>query len=40
MSERLLQDGWREDTREINGLNLHVVEAGDPGDHFGVPARL
>ena len=40
MADRLLQDSWREGTREINGLNLHVVEAGDPADRFGVPARL
>jgi pimeloyl-ACP methyl ester carboxylesterase len=28
----LLQPGWRESTRTINGLNLHIVEAGDAGD--------
>ncbi len=29
MPETLLQHGWRETTRSINGVNLHVVEAGD-----------
>ena len=27
----LLQPGWTETTKRINGLNLHIVEAGDPG---------
>ena len=27
----LLQPGWTETTKRINGLNLHTVEAGDPG---------
>lgn len=31
MSENLLQPGWRESTRRINGLDLHVVEAGEDG---------
>ena len=26
----LLQPGWTETTKRINGLNLHIVEAGDP----------
>ena len=30
-TETLLQHGWREATRTINGVNLHVVEAGDAG---------
>ena len=30
-SETLLQHGWRESTKSINGVNLHVVEAGDAG---------
>lgn len=29
--ETLLQHGWRESTKSINGVNLHVVEAGDAG---------
>lgn len=29
--ETLLQHGWREFTRSVNGVNLHVVEAGDAG---------
>ncbi|MGI4940965.1 MAG: alpha/beta fold hydrolase, partial [Janthinobacterium lividum] len=29
--ETLLQHGWRESTRSVNGVNLHVVEAGDAG---------
>lgn len=28
----LLRPGWRESVRTVNGLSLHVVEAGDPGD--------
>ncbi|MDR7036146.1 pimeloyl-ACP methyl ester carboxylesterase [Methylobacterium sp. BE186] len=28
----LLQPGWRDTARTINGLSLHVVEAGRPGD--------
>ena len=28
----LLQDGWRETTKGINGLSLHIVEAGEPGN--------
>ena len=28
----LLQSGWRETRRTINGVSLHVVEAGDPAD--------
>lgn len=32
MSDTLLQPGWRETTKTINGLSLHVVEAGRPGD--------
>lgn len=28
----LLEPGWREDVRTVNGLDLHVVEAGEPGD--------
>jgi hypothetical protein len=28
----LLRHGWRESTKTINGVNLHVVEAGQPGD--------
>ncbi|WP_102958364.1 alpha/beta fold hydrolase [Mangrovicella endophytica] len=27
----LLQPGWRETIRVINGLSLHIVEAGEPG---------
>jgi len=27
----LLQPGWRDTPRTINGLDLHLVEAGDPG---------
>jgi len=27
----LLQPGWRETTRKINGLSFHLVEAGEPG---------
>jgi pimeloyl-ACP methyl ester carboxylesterase len=27
----LLEPGWRESIRSINGLHLHVVEAGEPG---------
>ena len=30
-TETLLQDGWRETTRTVNGLKLHVVEAGEEG---------
>ena len=30
--EDLLQPGWREARRTINGLSLHLVEAGDPAD--------
>lgn len=30
-SENLLQPGWRETTRQINGVDLHVVEAGEEG---------
>lgn len=30
--QRLLQSGWRETNRTINGLSLHVVEAGRAGD--------
>ena len=26
-----MQQGWRETTRSVNGIELHVVEAGDPG---------
>jgi len=29
--ETLLQHGWRESNKSINGVNLHVVEAGDAG---------
>ena len=29
--ETLLQHGWSESTKTVNGLNLHVVEAGDEG---------
>jgi pimeloyl-ACP methyl ester carboxylesterase len=32
VSDTLLQPGWREGVRTVNGLDLHVVEAGDPGD--------
>lgn len=28
----LMDPEWRDTTRTINGLSLHVVEAGDPGD--------
>jgi pimeloyl-ACP methyl ester carboxylesterase len=28
----LLQAGWSETTRQVNGVSLHVVEAGRPGD--------
>jgi pimeloyl-ACP methyl ester carboxylesterase len=28
----LLQDGWRETTKVIHGLSLHIVEAGEPGN--------
>lgn len=28
----LLRPGWRESVRTVNGLALHVVEAGEPGD--------
>jgi pimeloyl-ACP methyl ester carboxylesterase len=28
----LLQPGWRETTKVVNGLTLHVVEAGEPGN--------
>jgi len=28
---QLVLPGWRESTRQVNGLSLHVVEAGDPG---------
>ncbi len=28
---RLLRHGWRESTKTINGVNLYVVEAGQPG---------
>lgn len=31
-SDSLLQPGWRETTRSVNGVSLHVVEAGRPGD--------
>ena len=27
----LLQPGWREAVHRINGLDLHIVEAGEPG---------
>lgn len=27
----LMQPGWREATRGVNGVDLHVVEAGEPG---------
>lgn len=30
-TETLLQHGWRESIKTINGLNLHVVEAGEAG---------
>ena len=30
-SANLLQPGWRESSRQINGLKLHVVEAGEDG---------
>ncbi|WP_294393935.1 alpha/beta hydrolase [uncultured Sphingomonas sp.] len=30
-SDTLLQHGWREATRTVNGVNLHVVEAGEVG---------
>ncbi|MCR0984599.1 alpha/beta fold hydrolase [Roseomonas populi] len=26
-----MQPGWREATRRVNGVDLHIVEAGDPG---------
>lgn len=32
MAAALLQPGWRETTRTVNGVVLHVVEAGRPGD--------
>ena len=28
----LLQPGWTESTKAVNGVDLHVVEAGDPAD--------
>ena len=31
-SASLLQAGWSEATRQVNGVSLHVVEAGRPGD--------
>ena len=31
-AESLLQTGWREATRSINGVSLHIVEAGQVGD--------
>ena len=31
-AETLLQDGWRESRQTINGLSLHIVEAGRVGD--------
>jgi len=31
-AETLLQEGWREARRIINGLSLHIVEAGRAGD--------
>ena len=31
MADDLLQPGWRETTRRVNGVTLHVVEAGDAG---------
>src|ERR1700712_3794326 len=31
-TDSLLEPGWRESTQRINGLNLHIVEAGDPAD--------
>lgn len=42
--EGLLQPGWREATHRINGLDLHVVEAGEAGRPLlvllhGFPAR-
>jgi epoxide hydrolase 4 len=30
-ADTLLQDGWRETTKSVNGVTLHVVEAGRPG---------
>jgi pimeloyl-ACP methyl ester carboxylesterase len=32
MSATLLQPGWREAMRRVDGVDLHVVEAGDPAD--------
>jgi pimeloyl-ACP methyl ester carboxylesterase len=32
MGDTLLQSGWRESTRSVNGVTLHLVEAGRPGD--------
>lgn len=32
MAETLLQPGWRESARTVNGMTLHVVEAGEPGN--------
>jgi pimeloyl-ACP methyl ester carboxylesterase len=31
-AEPLLQPGWRSSRRRVNGVELHVVEAGAPGD--------
>jgi pimeloyl-ACP methyl ester carboxylesterase len=31
MSDDLLQPGWRASMRSVNGVSLHVVEAGEPG---------
>jgi epoxide hydrolase 4 len=31
MADDLLQPGWRAARRAVNGVTLHVVEAGDPG---------
>jgi pimeloyl-ACP methyl ester carboxylesterase len=32
MGDTLLQPGWRESSRSVNGVTLHLVEAGRPGD--------
>jgi pimeloyl-ACP methyl ester carboxylesterase len=32
MSTTLLAPGWRASTKNVNGVQLHIVDAGDPGD--------